>query len=203
MQKTIVDLADAREAFSRLAELTNISATDTVYSGEITRLSQTIDAKTVALRNSLTHLERIGYSSGDPSLDILDVKTVAQAKKITELDSLAPVEKWGYLQYLANPTTNDWASKCAAFGKTLEQAKAAYTSDLEAVNSHFVFLGSSQARSYVSTPAGIEAKGSLSMWLGTAAGVVLGFVASSLICTFVGIWKEDKEEAAGKPAEGK
>lgn len=203
VQKTIVDLADAQEAFHRLVELTSISSTDAVYSSEITRLNQTIETKTVALRNSLTHLERIGYSSGDPSLDIMDVKTVAQARKITELDSSAPVEKWGYLQYLANPTTNDWASKCATFGKTLEQAKAAYTRDLKAVNSHFVFLGSSQARSYVSTPSGIETKSGLNMWIGAVAGLILGYAASSLICTFVGIWKEDKEEAAGKPAEGK
>ena len=105
---------------------------------------------------------------------------------------------------MANPTTNDWASKCVKFGETLLAAKNTYAADLEKVNGHFVYLSSNNARSYIQTPSIVSVSGGINMWLGAIAGFLVGFAASSLICTFVGIWKEDKEEEkAAKASEAK
>lgn len=204
VKTSISSLSSAKEAYQRLADTTNIVTTDSDYTKELIRLNRLIETETTNLDSSLMRLKRIGYSSGDPALDILNVKTLAQADKIAVLDSSAPVKDWGYLQYLANPTTNDWASKCVKFGETLLAAKNTYSADLEKVNGHFVYLSSNNARSYIQTPSIVSVSGGINMWLGAIAGFLVGFAASSLICTFVGIWKEDKEEEkAAKASEAK
>ena len=193
VKTSISSISTAEEAYKRLADTTNIVTTDSGYTTELLRLNRLIESETENLTASLSRLKRIGYSSGDPDLDILNIKTLAQAGKIAVLESSAPVKEWGYLQFLKNPTTDNWASNCAKFGETLKAAKAAYSSDINAVNEHFVYLSSAQSRSYIQTPSTISSSGGLALWVGAFAGLLLGFVSSSLVCTFVSIWKEDKQ----------
>ena len=194
VKTSIVALRSATEAYKRLAETTNIVTTESNYTAELVRLNKTIEAENASLNASLVRLKRIGYASGESSVDILNIKTIEQAEKITKLDSSSPSKDWGYLQHLANPTANDWATKCVAFGKTLASAKNVYSTDIGELNGHFNYLSELRARPYVQTPSVVKASGGINVFLGMAAGLVFGLLLSSVVATFVGIWKEDKNE---------
>ena len=192
IKKTIADLTALKESYDRLASPAQISTTETAYTETMVKLNNDISAKQTTLNNYLSSLKRIGYVSGS-SKDILEVATISEANSIRLATSL--LENAGYIQHLESPDIDGWASACAAFGSKISSLKSTYDSDIETVNDVFRYLQSNYAGAVrFSTSPVVSESGGFSIWLGAIAGVVLGFVGSSLICTFAGIWKEDKEE---------
>lgn len=202
-KKAIADLSTLKESYDRLASPAQIGTTETTYTETMVKLNNDISAKQVTLNNYLSSLKKIGYVSGS-SKDILEVATISEANSIRLATSL--LENAGYIQHLESPDIDGWASACAAFGSKISSLKSTYDADIETVNDAFRYLQSNYAGAVrFSTSAVVSESGGFSIWLGAIAGLLLGFVGSSLICTFVGIWKEDnkEEEKAAKTSESK
>lgn len=201
-KKAIADLSTLKESYDRLASPAQIGTTETAYTETMIKLNNEISAKQVTLNNYLSSLRKIGYVSGS-SKDILEVATISEANSIRLATSL--LENSGYIQHLESPDIGGWASACAAFESKISSLKSTYDADIETVNDAFRYLQSNYAGAVrFSTSPVVSESGGFSIWLGAIAGVVLGFVGSSLSCTFVGIWKEDKEEEkAAKTSESK
>ena len=201
-KKTIADISTLKESYDRLASTTQIVTTETEYTETMVKLNNEISTKQVTLNNYLSSLKKIGYVSGTAK-DILEVSSISEANSIRLATTL--LENGGYIQHLESPDTDGWATACAAFETKINSLKSLYDADIATVNDSFRFLQSNYAGAVrFTTSAVVSESGGLDMWLGAIAGIVLGFVASSLIATFVGIWKEDKEEEkAAKTNEAK
>ena len=201
-KKTIADITALKESYDRLASTTQIVTTETEYTETMVKLNGEISAKQVTLNNYLSSLKKFGYVSGTAK-DILEVSSVSEANSIRLAATL--LENGGYIQHLESPDTDGWATACAAFEPRINSLKALYDADIATVNDSFRFLQSNYVGAVrFTTSAVVSESGGLDMWLGAIAGAVLGFVASSLIAAFVGIWKEDKEEEkAAKASEAK
>lgn len=190
-KKAIAEITTLVESYNRLASTTQIVTTDTSYTETMVKLNNEISAKQKKLNEYLSSLKRIGFVCGG-SKDILEVSSISEANSIRLGATLS--EAGGYIQHLEDPDTNGWADACVSFGTRVNSLKALYDSDVTTVNGAFRFLQSNYA-SFVrfSSSSIVVETGGINFWLGAIAGLVLGFAVSSLVCTFVGIWKEDKE----------
>lgn len=97
-----------------------------------------------------------------------------------------------------------WKDQCDAFKLSLVETSSRLKNDRLTAGDVYGFVNNkynNQVSFY--TPGVAKLESHLSNFIGVGAGLVLGFVLSTLICTFVYIAKKDKEEQAQAEEEAK
>jgi hypothetical protein len=145
----------------------------------------TLTLKRTALVKDLTSL---GYQV----TDTYEVKT---------LDTTMNSPVIGKIQHLSSPTTDNWDQACVTFGTTVSSYVNKLEGELTPTNTVFRTLYANNKDSVYYSDSGVAVlTGYKSEWIGAIAGIVIGFVLSSLICTGLGV-SQDRKKAEAKPAE--
>ena len=109
----------------------------------------------------------------------------------------------GKIQHLTNPSNGNWRDECLAFANTLTSYVTQLQGDTTSAENNYRFLYTNYKNRIYYPSTGIVASGGYNAWLGGFAGLAIGFLGSSLICSAVGMSKRSHEEAKNAESEKK
>lgn len=187
--------------------LTNLDNYQTAYdnikqvigsNAEVAKQAAELNERILALKQSKTNYEKelktLGY----------DVPSEVTLKNVSSI--VLSTTSSGKIQMLnaAKNGTDEgksWASDCKTFAKSILNVKTSLKSSIEKESECYRYASKYYRNKVNFTYAGIiNVSGSISPWIGLAAGAVIGFLATSLICSGVYVSKVIKEENEAKAA---
>lgn len=154
-----------------------------------------IENKTKEKNEYVNQLRLLGF--GIPTSG---VTTLEDVHNITDPDAASEGKiqklKSFQLKTLEDRETDTWKLACDAFQTKLSSTKAKLLEDIESGSKVYRFVNNKYRNSvnYYVNPGIISVKGGISPFIGMAAGLVLGFLGSTLISCAITIAEEDKKE---------
>ncbi len=154
-----------------------------------------IENKTKEKDEYIKQLRTLGF--GIPSKGISTLEDLSAITDPTDGNN-GKIQKLKALKTksLAERESDTWKKGCDAFQTKILQVKTELLKDIDTGSSVYRFVNHKYRNSvnYYVYPGIISVTGGTSPFIGIAAGLVLGFLASSLICCAVYISEEDKNE---------
>ncbi|HBM70435.1 MAG TPA: hypothetical protein DD377_03585 [Firmicutes bacterium] len=211
-EETILDLKQKGENYielvkSTIAEINNVSdelksltSTQSYLTGESVLADRIIELSNqkTSLNNSLSdllkELKYLGYVSNS-SIDITDIATKEQASNIA-LGSYLDTK--GAIQQLEN-YDEAYGNACSSFIASLENMKSRLEEETKKVDSYLKNLYLRYNDNYYVQNGSALLSGGINSFLGAFMGLLLFFLATSLIVTGVGI---NKNESTSKKKIG-
>ncbi|GEM_PF-3697413 len=162
-----------------------------------------IENKTKERDEYIRRLRVFGFGIPDAGISKLeDLAKITEPHAKDEHGEL--IQKNGKVQKLesfkgvaSSERENDpWKKGCDAFQTKITEVKTQLLKDIDSGSAVYRFVNNKYRNSvnYYVYPGIISVTGGISPFIGIAAGLVLGFLASSLICCAVYISEEDKKE---------
>lgn len=165
----------------------SILSGDSAAASQAAKYNEKILELSLAKKDYVKELKTLGYNvPDDVTLDNVNTITLSGDGKIQKLEAVKSGSEEG----------KNWAKACEAFKNNIINVKNRLVKDVTMGTDVYRYVNNTYRNSvYYSYPGIIDVSGSFSPWIAAGIGLVIGYLASSLICCAVYISKESKDNA--------
>ncbi len=190
LKSLLSDISNAKADVDRLAtalgSTTSVSEKPSNIETAFLTANNNLSALEKKRTNVVSELRFLGYQ-------------VSDTYEVSALDATMSSPVIGAIQHLSQPTVNNWDADCLTFNTKLTTYCSNLISDLDPINGLTRSIYKSNSNNIYYSESGIATLSKhISNTLGGLVGVLLGFIASSLICTGLGINNDKKKKAEEK-----